>query len=198
MEEWQTIRDHFTIENKRGENVPIGDLFEVDFRSAKVREPLLCDLAAVVSEKATSAYEVLRVPFIVEHAGLIFEELSAHSYPGGLTQPMWDALGAERFVAMKGIAGSRVTAKAIVGYCDGMAVHLFEGQTQGVIAEKPRGARAFYWDPIFCPDAGGDRTFAEIADEAGGLLAKMRLSQSQKAITAFMNYRVRHEPALFV
>lgn len=86
---------------------------------------------------------------------------------------------------------------AIVGYCDGLKVHLFRGETHGTISEEPRGARSFYWDNVFCPDEGDGRTYAEIADEEGGLVAKMALSQSRKAMTAFLAYRLTHEPALF-
>jgi XTP/dITP diphosphohydrolase len=196
-EEWRAISNHFALDDRLGGSVHVNDLFEIDFRTATLREPLLCDLKSVVREKAMSAYEVLRVPCIVEHAGLIFEDLAKYSYPGGLTQPMWDALGAERFVRMKGIAGTRVIARAIVGYCDGMTIHLFQGETQGVIAERPRGSRDFYWDNIFCPDGGGDRTYSEIADEPDGVVAKMRLSQSGKAMMGFLTYRLAHEPRLF-
>ena len=191
------VSDHFTLEDRKGRDVPLGELFDLQFRSAKLREPLLRDLGSVVREKAISAYESVRVPCIVEHAGLVFADLAEHSYPGGLTQPMWDALTANRFVRMKGVAGSRVIARAIVGYCDGMAVHLFQGETEGVIADLPRGKRAFYWDNVFCPEGGNQLTYAEIADKQNGLLEKMRLSQSQKAIMAFLRYRFVHKPKLF-
>lgn len=197
IEEWRTICAKFSLSKDGGPNVLVGDLFDLEFRRVSLREPLLCDLGQVVREKAISAYEVVQVPCIVEHAGLIFEDLLAHSYPGGLTQPMWDALEADGFVKMKGVAGVRVIAKAIIGYCDGMNVHLFNGETHGVIAEKARGKRAFYWDTVFCPDGGNGRTYSEIADEPDGLESKMKLSQSQKAIMAFLTFRRDNEPRLF-
>jgi inosine/xanthosine triphosphate pyrophosphatase family protein len=196
-EEWNVVKDNFELCGPDGKSRLIRDLIDLDFRTADVREPLLCDLGAVVREKAISAYAQLQVPCIVEHAGLIFEELEAHSYPGGLTQPMWDALEATRFVQMKGVAGSGVIAEAIVGYCDGMAVHLFTGQTHGVIADCPRGKRSFYWDNVFCPDGGDGLTYAEIADSDGGLLKKMTLSQPQKAMLEFFKYRISNDPRLF-
>lgn len=98
---------------------------------------------------------------------------------------------------MKGVAGARVVAKAIVGYCDGMNVHPFEGLTYDVIAEEARRKRDFYWDTIFCPDRGDDRTYSEIVDAQYGLVSKMRLSQSQKAIMAFLTFRMGSDPKLF-
>ena len=100
IEEWNVIRTHFNLQDRAGRNASVGDLFELEFRSTDLREPLLCDLRRVVKEKAISAYEAVQVPCIVEHAGLIFDDLVTHSYPGGLTQPMWDALKAEGFVKM--------------------------------------------------------------------------------------------------
>src|SRR4051794_4910504 len=104
-QEWEAIKSHFSLPDAEGVPTPLYQLFDLQFQGASLREPLLCDLRAVVREKAISAYEAVRVPCIVEHAGLIFDHLSTHNYPGGLTQPMWDALAAEGFVRMKGVAG---------------------------------------------------------------------------------------------
>lgn len=40
-----------------------------------------------------------------------------------------------------------------------------EGTCEGSIAEAPRGQRGFGYDPVFVPDGGGGRTFAELAPE---------------------------------
>ena len=41
----------------------------------------------------------------------------------------------------------------------------FEGVCEGAIAEAPRGANGFGYDPIFLPDAAPGRTMAELASE---------------------------------
>ena len=77
---------------------------------------------------------------------------------------MWDFLG-DKFIEETRSSGRKVTARAVIGYCDGHGVHTFVGETAGRIADKPRGERKFYWDTVFVPDeSDGDskgKTFAE-------------------------------------
>src|SRR5215211_298872 len=93
MEEWEIAR-HFEQEP----GVTIDSLIEIEFRMVPTEELLLRDLEEMVRKKAISAYRATLVPCIVEHAGLILDGYERASYPGGLTQPMWDALGAEKFI----------------------------------------------------------------------------------------------------
>jgi hypothetical protein len=97
-EEWSCIKDVFEIDGRPG--CKLGQLFNLEFRSVLTAEPLLCNLEHMVRFKVESAYRAVRVPCIVEHAGLILEGYEDQSFPGGLTQPMWDALKATRFVAV--------------------------------------------------------------------------------------------------
>jgi CBS domain-containing protein len=76
----------------------VGEVFDFDIRPVPIQEILNVDLAVMVAAEVVSAYSQLKVPCIVEHAGLIFDEYRDRSYPGGLTKPMWDTL-ADRFVA---------------------------------------------------------------------------------------------------
>ena len=176
----------------------IGELFRFEFRDGKPNEPLERDLKEMVRHKAISAYKNLLVPCIVEHAGLIFQDYLPENYPGGLTQPMWDALGAERFIEETRGKGRRVIARAVIAYCDGLSVVCFQGDTAGTLAAHPAGNREFYWDPIFIPDSE-TKTYAEICgDSSMGLKRKVVLSQSTKALTEFLRYRLRTgDPNLF-
>jgi inosine/xanthosine triphosphate pyrophosphatase family protein len=182
--------------------VVVGDRFEFDVRPVEIKETLEVDLHAMVRAEVQAAYGVLRVPCVVEHAGLIFAEHADHGYPGGLTKPMWNTLGT-RFPEETRSAGRAATARAVVGYCDGTTVTTFEGETMGRLSAEPKGNRAFYWDTVFVPDAPdgtpGDKTYAEIvADPDLGLEHKvLELSQSTKAMVAFLRYRVSHPPALW-
>jgi XTP/dITP diphosphohydrolase len=174
----------------------VEDLFKFTFHKVQIREVLERDIAEMVRHKARASYARLQVPCIVEHAGLVFVEHEKVSYPGGLTQPMWDALDAQGFLTETNGAGRRVIARAVVGYCDGSSVSVFTGDTLGTLAAAPRGRRQYYWDPIFepdDPDAGastGRRTYAEVADEPNGVIEKVRLSQSTKAMLAFLQHRL--------
>jgi hypothetical protein len=96
----------------------VNDVFEFDIRPVPIQEILNVDLAVMVSAEVVSAYSQLKVPCIVEHAGLIFSEYADRSYPGGLTKPMWDTLR-DRFVDETKSAGRLAIARAVVAYCDG-------------------------------------------------------------------------------
>ena len=176
----------------------LGQLFDLEFREVPTTEPLLCDLEQMVRFKVGSAYRAVRVPCIVEHAGLVLQGYEGASFPGGLTQPMWDALGAELFVASCSSLTTRATARAVIGYCDGMNTETFVGETKGSFSKTPRGSRTFYWDTIFCPDGFQDRTYAEIVGtDRSGLIEKLKVSQSIKALQKFMRHRLNNQPVLF-
>ncbi len=195
-EEWDTAKDALLFDSKS--NCTLGQLFRFEFRDVPTSEPLLCDLESMVRFKVESAYGSVRVPCIVEHAGLILEGYEDRSFPGGLTQPMWDALGAELFVASCSPLATRAKARAVIGYCDGAVIETFVGETGGSLSKIPKGRRAFYWDTVFCPDGFDNKTYAEIAeDDNKGLLRKLEISQSIKALKNFMTYRVANEPVLF-
>jgi XTP/dITP diphosphohydrolase len=184
------------------DGTPVGDSFVFDIRKAAIQEVLEVDLEAMVRAEVAEAYERLQVPCIVEHAGLVFAEYYRHSYPGGLTKPMWNALGND-FVRETHSAGRRAAARAVVAYCDGKGLHSFTGETWGTIAEEPRGGTQFYWDTVFMPDdpEGNpmEKTYAEIIDDAAlGLEYKMKcLSQSSRAMLKFLEYRRTHHPGLW-
>jgi XTP/dITP diphosphohydrolase len=130
---------------------PVHEYFEFDIRPVPIQEILNVDLSVMVSAEVVSAYSQLKVPCIVEHAGLIFSEYASCSYPGGLTKPMWDTLK-DRFIEETGSAGRRAIARAVIAYCDGKQVRTFTGEREGTIAATPRGSREFYWDTVFMPD----------------------------------------------
>ncbi|MGS1097574.1 non-canonical purine NTP pyrophosphatase [Aquamicrobium terrae] len=166
----------------------IGDLIEFKVSEIVTEEPLEINLCEMVRHKARSAYRVILAPCIVEHAGLVLEKNETEGFPGGLTQPMWDALKPEGFLSRINCAGERAIARAVVGYCDGKQTYTFVGETRGTIADAPTGSRDFYWDVIFCPDDGGGKTYAEISGEPNGLQKKLSMSQSTKAIKAFASF----------
>lgn len=178
---------------------PIGSAFTFNVLSLSIKENLEIDIATMVMAEVSNAYSQLKVPCIVEHAGLIFGHHEKKGYPGGLTKPMWDCLGMD-FVAETNSAGQRAIARACVAYCDGKSVTTFTAETRGVIADSPRGDREFYWDTVFIPDdpsgAMEGLTYAEIV-MTHGLEEKMRLSQSGDALRAFMEYRLEHIPSLW-
>jgi XTP/dITP diphosphohydrolase len=189
---------------KLSDETPVKAVAEFDIRHVDIQETLEISIAKMVEAEAKSAYARLRVPCLVEHAGLVFEEYierpDDEQYPGGLTKPMWNALG-DRFLGEMLEAGRRVVAKAVVGYCDGERLHTFPGMTPGRLAESFRGDRAFYWDTLFVPDeqeAPGGKTYAELVAAHGLEYKVCELSQSTKAMRSFLEWRqTAQTPALW-
>lgn len=190
-------------EGRLKDGTPVSDLFQFDIRKLPISEPLEIDIQVMVQAEVTKAYSIIRVPCVVEHAGIIFDDFKDKQYPGGLTKPMWDNLGSH-FVNETHSAGRRAIARAVVAYCDGMSVQTFVGDTTGTIASEPRGSRQFYWDSVFIPDdptgTAAGKTYAEIVDDAHlGLKYKvLNLSQSTRAMLALLEYlRTSTRPVLW-
>lgn len=67
---------------------------------------------------------------------------------------------------------------AVVVFPDGREL-LAEGMMSGVIAAAPRGDGGFGYDPVFVPDGGDGRTFAEMsADEKNAISHRGRAFRS--------------------
>lgn len=164
----------------------IKDNFEFKIYENPIHERLEVDLEKMVSLEVREAYRDIRIPCIVEHAGLIFRKYKSIGYPGGLTKPMWNTLG-ENFLTETNSVNEEVIAEAVIAYCDGKMVKTFKGQTEGKLSSKPMGDRKFYWDTVFIPTDAGNKTYAEISDSFG-LEEKLKYSQSVKALMKFLKY----------
>ncbi|WP_159739676.1 non-canonical purine NTP pyrophosphatase [Vibrio atypicus] len=120
------------------------------------------DVQLLVKDKLLKAFKIVGRPVFVEHTGLYIESLN--DFPGGLTQIFWDKLEADKFSALFGNGeNTKLVAKTIIGYCDSMKIHIFEGAISGTISPEPKGSREFQWDCIFIPN-GETETFAEMGD----------------------------------
>lgn len=169
----------------------IRDIVAFEFRSEPVLQILEVDIEKMVRAGVARAYSEIKVPCIVEYAGLIFESLHSSLYPGGLTKAMWNALK-DKFLDETHSIGRKVIARAVIGFCDGKKILAFTGETGGRLKSRPRGARDFYWDTVFVPDKseGGDgrSTYSEIVAKRGLRYKMDHLSQSAKAMRKLVEY----------
>lgn len=145
--------------------------------SRKIEELQTEDVESLVRDKLTKAFDSIGRPLFVEHTGLYLNGLNG--LPAGLTQIFWDKLQADRFADLvAGLGDAKVTAKTILGYCDGREIHLFEGAIEGIVPREPAGPTDFQWDCVFVPD-GRTQTFAEMG------AAKDDISMRRKALDLF-------------
>ena len=80
---------------------------------------------------------------------------------------------------------ARFRTVAAVVWPDGREV-LTEGVSDGTIASSERGGRGFGYDPVFVPDGGDGRTFAEMDEHA-----KHALSHRGRAFRALLESLAR-------
>ncbi len=157
---------------------PVG--IEVVPVNKKIEELQTEDVERLVHDKLIKAFAQIGRPLFVEHTGLYLDGLNG--LPAGLTQIFWDKLEADKFSALvHGLSESTVTAKTVLGYCDGKLIHLFEGSIRGTIPSIPVGPRDFQWDCVFVPH-GETETFAEMGSR------KNELSMRRKALDEFANF----------
>ena len=189
----------FYEECSLSDGTPVSDRFVFAMVNNTIKETLEVRLEEIVRAEVKGAYALLRRPCIVEHAGLVFDDYAKDGYPGGLTKPMWNTLNRERFLTETHSGGRGASAVAVIGYCDGKTVQVFNGTTHGVLSDEPRGESEFYWDAIFVPDGQGGEslTYAEIVQRDGVSRKMVEFSQSSKAMIDFLEWRLRNQPGLW-
>lgn len=145
--------------------------------SKKIEELQTEDVDRLVRDKLIKAFDAIGRPLFVEHTGLYLDGLNG--LPAGLTQIFWDRLEADRFANLVvGLGDAAVTAKTVLGYCDGREIHLFEGAIEGTVPRVPAGPTEFQWDCVFVPK-GHTKTFAQMGT------AKDDISMRRKALDKF-------------
>lgn len=139
------------------------------------------DLREVVAHKATTAYERVRRPVLVEDTSLAFRALG--KLPGPLVKWFLAELGNEGLCRLLDPFPDRSALAAVAfGLHDGQRAHLFEGDVLGRIADRPRGEAGFGWDPIFIPQ-GYEKTWGEMTAEE-----KDRTSMRKIALGKLQHY----------
>ena len=140
--------------------------------------------------KAKTVQKLTSFPIIADDSGLEIEAMD--NKPGLHTARYAESLGGHQNAfqdIFKNIKGKSRKARFI---CDIVLLNmedeplLFEGITEGAIAEEPYGEGGFGYDPIFiCNETG--KTYAEMSQEE-----KNKLSHRGKALKKLLTYlRIR-------
>jgi XTP/dITP diphosphohydrolase len=117
----------------------------------------------VIEQKARAAYQMVGEPVLVEDTSLRF--VAWNGLPGALIKWFLTTVGNEGLCQMLATYDDkRAIAEAVLGYFDGHEFLTFSGKVAGTIADPPRGANGFGWDPLFQPN-GSDKTFGEMTSE---------------------------------
>jgi len=120
----------------------------------------------IAAAKARAAADAVGGPVCVEDTGLEFRALNG--LPGPYIKWFLASVGHAGLVAMlAGFEDKGADATCTFAFAAGPGAEpvLFEGRTPGRIVPA-RGDNQFGWDPVFQPDEGGGRTYAEMEKAA--------------------------------
>ena len=120
------------------------------------------DLEKISSPGARHASVLLGAPCFVEDAGLFIRAL--RGFPGPYSKYVFHTLGNEGVLELMSGENDRAAEfrSAVAYYEPGGKPVLFKGEVKGVISFEIRGKNGFGFDPIFIPNEGDNRTFAEM------------------------------------
>jgi inosine triphosphate pyrophosphatase len=123
------------------------------------------DPITIAKEKCKVAASELQGAVITEDTSLCFNALNG--LPGPYIKWFLEKCGHDGLNKMiEAFTDKTGYAQTIVAFCPGPGKEpaIFDGRTSGSIV-MPRGKLDFGWDPIFQPDEGGGKTYAEMNKE---------------------------------
>lgn len=129
------------------------------------------DLASIASFAAMWAARRKKCPVLAEDAGFFLKALGG--FPGPYSSYVFKTLGTRGILdLMKNAKNRKASFQAAVAFCTPKArPRCFTGLVEGHVNRKPRGTHGFGFDPIFIPQGGDGRTFAEMATEEKNALS---------------------------
>lgn len=110
-------------------------------------------------------------PIFVEDAGLFIKALSG--FPGTYSSYAYQTLGVSGILKLVSCIEDRSAEfRSVIAFCDPSGnLRCFEGVVEGRISSEARGIGGFGFDPIFEPDNGNGKTFAEMSVEEKSLFS---------------------------
>jgi len=128
------------------------------------------------------------LPVLIEDAGLYIDKYMG--FPGPYSSYVLRTLGNEGILKLMENEEERDARYiSVVAYRDGDITVTFRGEVRGYIAEEERGLHGFGYDPIFIPEEGDGRTFAEMSAEE-----KAKLSHRARAFRKLAEWLTGDDP----
>ncbi|MBS7645554.1 XTP/dITP diphosphatase [Candidatus Bathyarchaeota archaeon] len=153
---------------------------EVEAVEAEKVEIQSDDISRIAEYAALDLAGRLGYPVAVEDSGLHIPALNG--FPGPYSSYIYRSIGLRGVLKLlEGVEDRRGFFESVVAYAEpkGM-VKCFRGVVWGRISLDARGTGGFGFDPIFIPEEGDGRTFAEMTLEE-----KNRISHRGRALRSF-------------
>ena len=161
--------------------------FRFNEEFTEIEEIQSSELRHVAKDKLRKAVTIVnnssnKLGVMVEDAGFFIDELDG--FPGVYSSYVHETLGIQGIIKiLTGIKNRDACFKCVIG------IHLddeelfFEGECKGQVSGKAVGTNGFGYDPIFIPNEGNGRTFAEMSSKE-----KQKFSHRGKAMEALRAY----------
>ena len=166
---------------------PYGINVESYVPNPEIDEIQSADLVEVAADKLMKAVSNSTLPssilgVMVEDAGFFLDEYEG--FPGVYSAYVHKTLGISGVLrSLKGIENRNASFRCVIGIHIEGENFFFEGACKGIVSDKIRGLNGFGYDPIFIPNEGDGRTFAEMKLEE-----KAKFSHRAKALGAFRSF----------
>lgn len=140
-------------------------------------------LTDVATFAAKTAAESRGSAVVSEDAGFFVDALSG--FPGPYSSYAFKSIGTGGILRlMRGVTRRSAHFSAAVAYCEpNKRPVCFTGTAEGFVSKHERGSQGFGFDPIFVPNDGDGRTFAEMRIDE-----KNTLSHRAKAFAKFSRW----------
>jgi len=146
------------------------------------------DLKEIVRYAAADLVGKIAKPYLLEDAGLFVDALNG--FPGPYSSYVFKTVGVQGILAI--LAGSPNRGaefrSAVAFHSDRTGLKVFEAVARGKIASHALGTGGFGFDPIFVPDEGSGKTFAQMSVQE-----KNRYSHRAKAVRMFAEWSARSD-----
>ena len=120
------------------------------------------DLAEIATFAAKEASEATQRPVVAEDSGFFVHALGG--FPGPYSSFVHGTLGSEGILSlMRSMRNRGAHFQAVVAFCIPEARPVcFSAVVKGRVSRRTRGDHGFGFDPIFIPNKGDGRTFAQM------------------------------------
>jgi ribokinase/non-canonical purine NTP pyrophosphatase (RdgB/HAM1 family) len=158
--------------------------FEITSRKIDLPE-LQGDPLEIAQEKCRLAAKEVNGPVLTEDTSLCFNSLNG--MPGPYIKWFLEKCGHDGLNRMlAGFDDKSAYAQTIMAFTTGPGqyIELFDGRTDGTIV-PPRGSLDFGWDPVFEPNEGKGKTYAEMTAEEKNAISHR--SRSMAKLQAYLH-----------
>jgi XTP/dITP diphosphohydrolase len=136
------------------------------------------DVGNIARQKAEFAWNVLKIPLIVDDTAFSIRSLGG--FPGPYAAYVLRTIGNEGILKlMEGVQDRSAYFETAIAYADRQGIRVFPGRIEGLIV-NPRGTCGFGYDPIFEWEG---KTLAELS-----IVEKSRISHRARALAAFRDW----------